>query len=170
MKSTSKWLDFLKLRASWGQNGNNRVDTFQWISQIASNNTYGGYSFGDSMNNISTGSYAYRLTNPNLKWETEQQTDAGFDARLLSSRLGIEFDWYHRVTKDWLVEAPVLYSCGANPPSVNGGNIKNDGMELTLHWNDKVGKDINYGINYNISYNRNRVTKVGNSEGLIHDL
>lgn len=168
MKSTSNWLDFLKVRASWGQNGNNRVDTFQWISQIASNNTYGGYSFGDSMNNISTGSYAYRLTNPNLKWETEQQTDAGFDARLLSNRLGVEFDWYHRVTKDWLVEAPVLYSCGANPPSVNGGNIKNDGVELTLHWNDKVGKDINYGINYNISYNRNRVTKVGNSEGLIH--
>lgn len=167
MKSTENWLDFLKLRASWGQNGNCSVATFQYLSLIASNNTWGGYSFGDSMDVVSTGSYAYKLTNPKLKWETEEQTDIGFDAHLFS-KLNVEFDWYDRITKDWLVIPPVLYSLGANAAAVNGGNIKNTGLELSLRWDDKIGKDVQYGINYNISHNKNKVTKVGNEGGIIH--
>jgi len=168
MKKTSNWLDFLKLRASWGQNGNCSVSTFQYLSLITSNNGYGGYSFGDSMDLVSTGSYAYRLTNPDLKWETEEQLDLGFDARMFRNRLGVEFDAYSRVTKDWLVTAPVLYSFGANAPAVNGGNIRNKGVELALNWNDNIGKDFRYGINYNISYNKNKVTKIANEDGIIH--
>lgn len=87
-----KWLDFLKLRASWGQNGNCNVSTFQYLSLITSNNGYGGYTFGDSMDLISTGSYAYRLTNPDLTWETQEQLNFGIDARFLNNRLGFEFD------------------------------------------------------------------------------
>ena len=122
-----KWLDFLKLRASWGQNGNCNVSTFQYLSLITSNNGYGGYTFGDSMDLISTGSYAYRLTNPDLTWETQEQLNFGIDARFLNNRLGFEFDWYNKNTRDWLVTAPVLSSFGANAVSVNGGNVKNHG-------------------------------------------
>jgi TonB-linked SusC/RagA family outer membrane protein len=168
MKPTSSWLDFLKLRASWGQNGNKDVATFQYLALVTSNNGYGGYSFGDSMNMVSTGSYSYRLTNPDLKWETEEQLDLGFDARMLQSRLGVEFDWYTRLTKDWLVVDPIPYNIGANAPDVNGGNIRNTGVELGLNWNDKIGRDVKYGINYNISYNKNKVTKVGSDNHIIH--
>lgn len=163
-----KWLDFLKLRASWGQNGNCNVSTFQYLSLITSNNGYGGYTFGDSMDLISTGSYAYRLTNPDLTWETQEQLNFGIDARFLNNRLGFEFDWYNKNTRDWLVTAPVLSSFGANAVSVNGGNVKNTGIEVGLHWNDNIGKDFQYGANLTLAHNKNEVTKIANKDGIIH--
>lgn len=163
-----KGVDFLKLRASWGQNGNCNVSTFQYLSLITSNNGYGGYSFGDIMNDKSIGSYAYKLTNQDLSWETAEQLNIGLDARFFDSRLAVEFDWYNKVTKDWLVEAPVLYSYGANAPYVNGGNVKNTGIELGLHWKNSVGKDFNYGVNLTAAYNKNKITKIANDDGIIH--
>jgi TonB-linked SusC/RagA family outer membrane protein len=163
-----KNLDFLKLRASWGQNGNCNVSTFQYLSLITSNNGYGGYTFGDVMNTKSIGSYAYKLTNPDLSWETSEQLNIGFDARMFRSRLAMEFDWYNKITKDWLVVAPILYSYGASAPYVNGGNVKNTGLELALHWNDSYGKDFYYGANLSLAHNKNKITKIANDDGIIH--
>lgn len=163
-----KGIDFLKLRASWGQNGNCAVSAFQYLSLITSNNGYGGYSFGDVMNEKSIGSYAYQLTNADLSWETSEQLNIGLDARFFNSRLSLEFDWYQKHTKDWLVTAPVLYSYGANAPSVNGGDVKNTGIELGLHWNDQVGRDFFYGFDLTGSRNVNEVTKIANADGIIH--
>lgn len=168
MEGARQWLDFLKIRGSWGQNGNCAVSTFQYLSLIASNNNWGGYSFGDKVDFVDTGSYAYKLTNPDLKWETQEQLDFGFDARLLRSRLGVAFDWYRRTTKDWLVTAPVLGGYGADAPAVNGGNIINTGVELGLTWNDAVGRDFNYSASFNLAYNKNKVTKIANEDGIIH--
>lgn len=165
---TAKWLDFLKLRASWGQNGNCDVSKFQYLSLISSNNNYGGYPFGDTMDQLSTGSYAYRLTNPNLKWETQEQLNIGIDARFLNNRLSMELDWYSRTTRDWLVLPPVFMSLGADAAYENGGNVRNTGAELGLHWNDNVGKDFQYGVNLSLAYNKNEVTKLGNSDGILH--
>lgn len=168
MENSRQWLNFLKIRGSWGQNGNNAVSTFQYLSLISTNNNWGGYSFGDKIDFVDTGSYAYKLTNPDLKWETQEQLDFGFDARLFRSRLGVEFDWYRRLTKDWLVTAPVLYGYGAEAPAVNGGNIVNTGVELGLHWNDQIGRDWSYSANFNLAYNKNKVTKIANKDGIIH--
>ena len=151
-----------------GKNGNCNVSTFQYLSLITSNNGYGGYTFGDSMDLISTGSYAYRLTNPDLTWETQEQLNFGIDARFLNNRLGFEFDWYNKNTRDWLVTAPVLSSFGANAVSVNGGNVKNTGIEVGLHWNDNIGKDFQYGANLTLAHNKNEVTKIANKDGIIH--
>lgn len=160
-------LDFFKLRASWGQNGNCNVSGFQYLSLVTSNNGYGGYVFGDVIDKRDVGTYAYKLTNSELKWETSEQTNIGFDARLFGNRLGVEFDWYNKLTKDWLVVAPVLYSYGADAPYVNGGNVKNNGLEFGLHWNDNIG-DVYYGINLTGAHNRNKVTKIANADGIIH--
>lgn len=168
MESTKTWLDFFKLRASFGTNGNNAVAAFQYLSLITSNDGYGGYSFGDIMNGKSVGSYAYQVINPDLTWERNESFDLGFDARFFQSRLAVEFDYYVRTTKDLLVTPPILSSIGANGPSVNGGKVRNNGVELALHWNDQVGKDFRYGINYNIAYNKNRVLEINNSDGIIH--
>jgi len=162
------WLDFLKLRASWGQNGNNAVKTFEYLSLITTNNGYGGYSFGDSMDQVSIGSYAYKLTNPNLSWETQEQLNIGLDAHFFNHRLALEFDWYKRLTKNWLITPPVLYSFGSSPAYVNGGTIRNTGFEVGLHWNDNIGKDWNYGINLTPAFNKNTITELPNEDGILH--
>ena len=92
----------------------------------------------------------------------------GIDARFLNNRLGFEFDWYNKNTRDWLVTAPVLSSFGANAVSVNGGNVKNTGIEVGLHWNDNIGKDFQYGANLTLAHNKNEVTKIANKDGIIH--
>ena len=167
MQDYNSWLDFLKLRVSWGQNGNCKVAAFQYISLISSNNGYGGFPFGNSMGDAAIGSYAYRLTNPDLKWETQEMFNAGIDARFFNSRLSVELDWYNRITKDWLVLAPVLSSYGADAPFINGGNVRNQGVELAIRWNDNIGKDFKYGVNLSLAHNKNEVTRIDNEEKVI---
>ena len=108
------------------------------------------------------------MANPDITWETSEQLDLGFDARFLNSRLGFTFDWYDKTTKDWLLQAPILASIGTGAPYINGGDIKNMGVELGLNWNDQINRDFRYGVNLNFSYNKNEVTRIANSEGIIH--
>ena len=167
MEDSKGWLDFLKIRASWGQNGNCSIDNFQYLATVAFPDD-GKYSFGDDKQNQSAGGYADILPNTKVSWETSEQLDLGLDARFLNSRLGLAFDWYNKTTKDWLVKAPMLATYGTGAPFINGGDIENKGYEIALNWNDKVGSDFTYGINFNISHNKNEVTRIANNEGIIH--
>ena len=164
LESTKRWLDFLKLRASWGQNGNCNIASFQYVGTIAFDDPY----YFDSKDNPGIGAYPNILPNEDVKWETSEQLDFGFDARFLNNRLGLSFDWYKKTTKDWLVRAPMLLSYGTGAPYINGGDIENKGIEIQLSWNDKIGKDFVYGITANFSKNKNEVTRLANSEGIIH--
>ncbi len=164
MESTKSWLDFLKLRASWGQNGNCNISNFQYLATININEPY----YFDSKDTPGLGAFPDILPNEDVKWETSEQLDFGFDARLLNNRLGVVFDWYKKTTKDWLVVAPTLLIYGTNPPYINGGDIENKGYEVQLSWNDKIGKDFRYSVSANFSHNKNEVTRLANSEGIIH--
>lgn len=167
LNSTKSWLDFLKLRGSWGQNGNCNIDAFQYLATIA----FGGassYSFGNNKNSQTTGSYPDILPNTDVTWEVSQQTDLGLDARFLNSRLGLAFDWYNKLTKKLLIKPDQLASFGTNPSYKNTGDVQNRGLEIALNWNDRFGKDFTYGVNFNIAYNKNKVTKIGNQEGIVH--
>ena len=164
-------VNFLKLRGSWGQNGNCNIDNFQYLSTISVGAADGGYSFtppGKPAENSGTGAYADKLANPDITWETSEQLDLGFDARLFRNRLNVAFDWYQKNTKNWLVNAPVMGHFGANAPYINGGDVRNSGVELALNWNDAIGKDFSYNIGINGAYNKNRVTRIANDEGIIH--
>lgn len=167
MESTKAWLDFLKIRGSWGENGNCNISPFQYNSTVSFDN-WSAYSFGNSKTTQTPGGYPSILPNPDVKWETSIQTDLGFDARLLSSRLSISFDYYNKATNDWLVVAPQLATYGTNAPYINGGDIVNKGYEIAVGWNDHIGKDFTYGLNANTSFNQNEVTKIANGEGIIH--
>jgi len=167
MESTKDWMDFLKLRASWGQNGNCNINPFQYLATISFDAT-AAYSFGNTYTSQTTGSYTDLLPNPDVKWETSDQIDLGLDTRLMNSRMTVALDFYKKTTKDWLVVAPILDVMGTNAPYVNGGDIVNKGFELGLGWNDHMGKDFTYGVNANLSYNHNEVTRIANSEGIIH--
>ena len=122
-----------KLRGSWGQNGNCAISNFQYLSTVSVGAATGGYSFtppGRPSENSGTGSFADKLANPDVTWETSQQLDLGFDARLFRNRMNIAFDWYQKDTKDWLVNAPVMGHYGLAAPYINGGDVRNTGVEL----------------------------------------
>ena len=172
MESTKSWLDFFKLRASWGQNGNCNIGNFYYLSNIAFSPTdYAdyGYKFSSDMTNTvnrnvyQTGAYASNVPNPDVTWETSEQTNIGFDARFIGGRLGVNFDWYVKKTKDWLVTAPMNAVLGyENPAMVNGGDVKNTGFELALSWRDQIGSDFTYHANVNVATNKNEVTRLQN--------
>ena len=175
MESTKSWMDFLKIRASWGQNGNNRIKKYQYLATIAQSSSAGdsGYKFSDSMDvtlngKPNVGAYANIVPNPDVTWETSEQLDFGFDARFLDSRLGVNFDWYKKTTKDWLIVAPRLAIEGTNPAYINGGDVKNTGIEIALSWNDRIGKDFSYNVGVNFATNKNEVTRIANETGHIN--
>jgi hypothetical protein len=112
--------------------------------------------------------YPARVTNPDVTWETSEQLNIGFDTRWFDSRMAFTFDWYKKTTKDWLVVAPILGTSGAGAPWINGGDIQNTGVELVLQWNDNVSRDFKYSASVSGAYNQNEVTRIANSDGIIH--
>lgn len=167
MEQSRNWIDFLKVRASWGQNGNCNIANFQYNTTYAFDAS-NGYFFGVDKMTQSVGGYAKILANPDVTWETSEQLDLGIDARFFNSRFGVTLDWYKKITKDWLVQAPILSTYGLEAPYINGGDVSNQGFEVALSWDDTVGNDFVYGLSLNLAYNKNRVTRIANSEGIIH--
>ena len=179
MESTRNWLDFLKIRASWGRVGNQNISNYQYLAPVKVTNTH--YFFGPywgANGNINAdysgelannwGAYPNRLSNYDLKWETSESTDIGIDARLFSNRLSVTLDYYWKNTKDWLVPAPIPATAGAEAPYINGGSVKNNGFEFNLIWNDVIGKDFSYSVGVNGGYNHNEVGSIPTEDGIIH--
>ncbi len=176
MEGTRSWMNFLKLRGSWGQNGNCQIGNFYYLSNIGFSPTdykdY-GYKFSSNMENTVkgdyvTGAYAKNDPNPDVTWETSEQLDLGIDARFFNSRLGVTFDWYKKTTKDWLVQAPMEEIKGKEEPAmINGGDIENSGFELGLTWRDNIGSDFSYNISVNAATNKNEVTRLDAPGGQI---
>ena len=169
MSSLSPAIGFLKLRASWGQNGNQSIPKFQYLSLITfnSSNTPANYYFDPNKENPSIGAYPGNLPTKDLTWETSEQLNIGFDANVFDDRLNIAFDWYKKDTKDWLLPAPILSSWGVtDPPFINGGDIRNQGTEIALKWRERIG-EFQYQINANFSNNNNEVTRIDNAQGII---
>ena len=168
--SNEKWMeklqgsvDFLKLRAGWGQNGNKNISAFQYEAAFAYD-AYSSYSFGNLKDTPVSGASLSRLANEELTWETSEQINIGFDARFFNSRLGLVVDWYQKTTKDLLLQVPVSPTTGFSTQLKNAGTVRNRGLEVALNWNDRIGKDFQYNIGYNIAMNKNKVTEVNSSQ------
>tara|TARA_B100000678_G_scaffold70509_2_gene57894 strand:+ start:1197 stop:4301 length:3105 start_codon:yes stop_codon:yes gene_type:complete len=162
------FINSLKLRGSWGQNGNDQFSQqFAYISTISSYNKNYHFGTGDNEMPLEVGSSPDDLSNPDLKWETSEQFDIGFDARIFSD-ITLTFDYYRKETKDWLVQASVPLIAGANAPFINGGDIRNEGVEFNAGYSTDFGEDWSFNLNANISYNKNEVLRIANSEGIIH--
>ena len=178
MEASREWLDFLKIRGSWGRVGNQNISNYMYLAPVKVTNThyfFGEYfgpngSYGDYSTTLGNnwGAYPNRLGNADLTWETSEQLNFGFDAAFFASRLHMNFDWYRKTTKDWLVEAPILATAGAGAPYINGGNVINTGVEIALNWNDVIGKDFAYSIGANFTYNKNKVGSIPTEDGIIH--
>lgn len=159
------WLSFGKLRASWGQNGNQSIDNFIYNSNIDYLDQ--GYYFGPDKLVTSPTAIPENVPNPDVTWETSEQLNIGIDARFFKSTLGLSFDFYRKMTKDWLVEAPILGTSGAKAPFINGGDIKNSGIEFTINYKNQIG-DFIYGASLSGTKNTNIVTRLANAEGIIN--
>lgn len=157
----------LKLRASWGQVGNQNVPPFRYLAPVTYQ--YTNYIFGNEEGVLTPGAYPSRLANSNLQWETSEQTNIGLDATILDGKLNIAADWYNKTTKDWLIQTRIPATAGAEPPYINGGKVVNKGVELALTYSSTVG-DLSYTVGVNGSYNKNKVIDIPTDDGIIHGL
>ena len=153
-------VSFLKLRASWGINGNvNVLSGYRYSTSISQNGQF--YQFNPSSGDGAPtyGSMPSGLANPDLKWETSEQYDAGLDARFLNDRLSVSVDWYRKFTKDLLISIAPLPEIGVSSTTVNAGKVLNSGLEFEVSWKDHIG-DFYYGVNANVSTLKNQVLEV----------
>ena len=170
MKSLD-WLDNLKLRASWGQTGNQEISNIARYTIFESNYGeagFGGQSYGTSYDiagtnggqTLPSGFKRNQLGNDNLKWETTTQTNIGFDFGMLRNALYGSFEWYYKKTTDILVYMPGIGVMGEGSSQwINAGEMTNKGIELNVGYRGSVG-DFQYDISGNIGTYRNKVTKL----------
>lgn len=151
----NKTISYLKLRASWGQAGSTRgLGGFGYQSSIASSWSYPftndiAYQIGSSLSGMS---------NPDLKWETSEQINFGFDLRMFKDKLNFTFEWYNKETKDLLVSVTPPYETGVSSTTINAGNVRNQGMDFEIGYRGQVGKDFTYNVRANLATLNNKVT------------
>lgn len=151
----------LKLRAGWGQVGNeNSAAQFGYISLMNPGNKA---VIGDV---IQEGQIQRTFANSNLMWETAEQLNFGLDFGLLSMRLSGTIDYFVRNTKDMILRTPIPLYAGMGRSNTNAGAMRNNGLELTLRWNDKIGKDFSYSVSANASFIKNEVRDLGSPDPL----
>ena len=146
----------MKLRASWGRNGNvNVLNNYAYATSIS----YGGtwYQFDGSSSNVSLGSMPAGLANPELTWETSDQLDLGLDAHFFNGKLVFAADYYKKTTNDLLVNVTPSAAIGVSSTTINAGSVENSGLEFELTWKEQVG-DFAYSVSANASTLKNMVT------------
>ncbi|XHR97010.1 hypothetical protein ACFJIV_10395 [Mucilaginibacter sp. UC70_90] len=152
----------LKLRFSYGVNGNNSIADYGSISQIGSY----GYVLG-SPQALAIGQAPSNLPNPDIKWEKSQTFDVGLDFGFFSNRLTGSFDYYNKLNTDLLLNVPILQSTGFSSQLRNAGSVRNVGQELELTSRNLVGK-VQWSTSINISHYKNKIVSLyGNQQQII---
>ena len=154
-------INFLKIRASWGQNGNDRIGQFRYISTIGEGRTY---TFGQG-DNLVNGVSPNGISNPDLKWESTAQTNIGFDATLFKD-VSMTIDFYKKKTTGILATDPVPLFVGNAPPTANIGDVENRGVDVELGWK-KIKSDWELEVFGNVTYNQNEVVFLGSESDFI---
>ena len=157
MKNVS-FVNDLKLRVSYGQAGNNRIENSQFSTQYAT----GAYAIGTTEQ---TALYPVSLANPDLKWETTIARNIGLDFGLLNNRITGSVDVYRNSTKNLLIQARIRPESGYTTQYQNIGSTRNTGVEITLSTRNIVSKNFSWSTDFNIAFNRSVVTELfGTSE------
>lgn len=162
MTNRPQWLANLKLRGSWGKNGNQQIGQFKYISTVAygSNYTFGK---GDSENSA-VGVRTAGLANPDLKWEESEQIDVGLEMGFLNNALTFNIDYFEKKTNGMLLQRVLPSYIGTEAPWDNVGKMKNSGIELDLSYKFRIS-DVNLSFSGNISYLKNKLIDYGNESG-----
>jgi TonB-linked SusC/RagA family outer membrane protein len=157
-----QWLTNLKLRFSWGKNGNDNIGDFTYAAW-----TSAGYNgvFG-RIETETNGVQAGSLPNPNLKWEESRQTDIGLDMGFFGNALTFTVDWYDKKTSGMIISMPIPSYIGADPPLGNVGDMDNSGVEFEMGYKFRAS-DFNFRMKGNASYLHNKLVNLGNSAGFL---
>lgn len=163
------WLNFLKIRGSYGVIGNDRIDDFQYVSLLDGEGSY--VINGELIRDERTRAIGV-ISNPEVKWEKQKTLNVGFDTKLLNNKIDITFDYFQRRTEDLLVAAPVSGILGAaapgsNPPTINAGIVENEGVEFRISYSDKFSDDFKFNLSYNVTVLENEVILVNNDNNFI---
>ncbi|SHF71704.1 TonB-linked outer membrane protein, SusC/RagA family [Mariniphaga anaerophila] len=161
MKDVSA-LSFLKLRASWGTLGNERIGNYPYQASIGFSNAL-FYQNGSIVSSTTAAQYQYAI--PDITWETTETWDVGIDANFFDNRLLFSGDYYVKKTKDMLLELEVPDFMGYENPDQNTGTMDTKGWEIQLSWRDKVG-ELNYAASFNVS---DYISKMGDLGGIVFD-
>jgi TonB-linked SusC/RagA family outer membrane protein len=165
MKDTRDWLTNLKLRASWGKNGNDNIGDFAYTTLTAMGGS-SNYYFGQTSAMV-YGSKANRLANEDLKWEESEQTDIGIDLGLWNNKLTFSVDYYIKKTNGMIIDMPIPSYVGEARPLANVGDMENSGWEFELGYKWNI-KDARFAIKGNASYLKNKLTNIGNDTGFLN--
>ncbi len=146
--------DYLKLRATWGQLGNDHVAASDGFASINTGNNYSGVFGNNTIAGYQNTSYFSWL-----KWELVDEFNLGFSMSSFNSRLNIDFDYFHRLTKNAVISPRLPFSI--DTLAGNYGKILNQGFDITTTWNDRIGTDFKYHIGANLSFLWNQVKSLG---------
>ena len=162
MKGTNDWLNNLKVRFSWGKNGNDNIGDFRYTVLTQGGNNYGfGMAGGEKEVNSSKAS---GLSNPDLKWEESEQTDIGVDFGFLNNKITFTIDYFKKKTNGMLKDMNIPSYVGESKPIGNVGDMENSGVEFELGYKFNI-KDAKFQIKANASYLKNELIRLGNAAG-----
>jgi len=174
-KDNFRFMDYFKLRASWGKTGNDRVAGFQYLTSYLFGSSYyntTGQYYPFVVNNAGAMSelqtvYESVIANPNITWEIANQSDVGFNANFLGNKLTVEADYfyYKRSNILWPQNATVPSSAGLSLPSVNYGKVTNQGFDFSIGYANTTRSKFNYSVSFNGSYAQNKVVQWGEAPG-----
>lgn len=151
------WINLLKLRASYGTSGNDRIGDYAYLAQLASYPA----AYGNAIQN---GAAASNIANPDLKWEQTGSLDLGFDFSAFHNRLQFNFDFYSNTTKNLLFDVPVPYSTGFESKLTNIGRIRNQGWEIDVTSHNIDAHGFKWTSNLNLSHNSNKVLELDGTQ------
>ncbi|WP_139957148.1 SusC/RagA family TonB-linked outer membrane protein [Flavicella sediminum] len=165
----NSWLNSLKLRASYGVIGNDRIADYGYVSTLGGQAIYvrnDEVTDEDLLIGLAEGT----LANPDIKWEEQKTANLGFDARLLDNKMNITFDAFSRKTENLLLSPQVSGILGASAPGsgtpvVNAGTVENKGLEFLIGYNDQLSDDFSFNVSYNVTALKNEVLFVASENG-----
>lgn len=160
------WISLLKLRAGWGQLGNNRIGNNAYATYVGQQSAT--YIYGVGMPSIKPGMSISSYGNSDILWERTQSTSVGLDFNVLNNRISTSVDYFIKDTHDMLVAVPIVYSSGyTSTPMQNAGSVRNKGWEVQLSYKDRIG-DFNFELSGNFTKVKNEVTALGGNNDAIY--
>lgn len=163
------WLNSLKIRASYGVIGSDKIGDYRYLSTLSGQAIYVNNSEvteADLEEGVAEGG----LANPAIKWEQQKTANIGFDAKILNHKVSISMDAFSKKTEDLLISAQVSGLTGASAPGsaapvINAGTVQNNGLEFQVAYNDSFSENFRFNINYNVTTLKNEVLFVASENG-----
>lgn len=153
-----EFVDLLKVRASWGVNGNDQIGDYNYLTNL---NTNAQYLFGNTQTD---GIAPALLGNKSIKWEEVSQTNFGIDANLFNNKVGVTVDYFIKKTTDMLAPVGTPLLIGMGSPFKNVADVENSGLEILISHQNRVSSDLSYNIGFNLATVNNKVTGLGEGQ------